>query len=107
MRAAYRATAQRLTSGTKAVQGAAEELRRRLPADMVTPEGEVLLPMSREGIRVAVLNAERYADRAVERQVKAGRVQVGVLGGGNLFVCLYAYLHALARSSVVHMFNMV
>lgn len=35
----------------------------------------VRLPMSSEGLRMALLNAERYAERNVQRQVKAGKVR--------------------------------
>lgn len=33
-------------------------------------------PRSRDGLKVALLNAERYAERAVQRRVASGRVKV-------------------------------
>ncbi len=37
---------------------------------------EVRLPFSKDGLKMALLNAERYADRNVERFVKSGQVGV-------------------------------
>ncbi len=41
------------------------------------------LPFSRDGLRMALLNAERYAERNVQRRVKAGKVKVRGGGGGG------------------------
>jgi hypothetical protein len=37
---------------------------------------QVRLPFSKEGLKVALLNAERYADRNVERQIAAKKVEI-------------------------------
>lgn len=36
----------------------------------------VLLPFSRKGLKMAILNSERYVDKVVERRVKAGIVEL-------------------------------
>lgn len=44
---------------------------------------QVRLPFTKEGLRMALLNAERYSDRNVERHFKAGRVAVRGGRGGQ------------------------
>lgn len=46
------------------------------PAAAVAAPAQVRLPFSREGLRVAQLNAERYAQRNIDRHVRAGKVKV-------------------------------
>lgn len=75
IRANFRNTAQRALSGTKTEQAAIEGLKQRLSSHQLEDD-EVRLPISRKGIEVALLNAERYADRNVARHVKAGKVTV-------------------------------
>ena len=50
-------------------------LQEQVPKEMLVDGGEaVRLPMSPAGLRMALLNAEQYADRNVQRQFKAGKV---------------------------------
>ena len=39
-------------------------------------EDQVRLPFSKEGLKIALLNAERYAERNVQRHVAANKVSV-------------------------------
>ena len=55
-------------------RGLSLETAGRLAEGLMTPEGEVRLPFSREGIRQAVLNAERFAGRNVRRALEAKEV---------------------------------
>ncbi|KAG2496818.1 hypothetical protein HYH03_005224 [Edaphochlamys debaryana] len=48
----------------------------RASPDLLTESGEVRLPFSREGLRLAVLNAERFSERNVQRFVRAGEATV-------------------------------
>lgn len=77
VRDTYRTAAQELLGANKgALQELEQGARERLPADMLTEEGEVRLPFSRQGLKAAILNSERYARRSVERQMRSGKVQV-------------------------------
>jgi len=76
LRESYREGAQRALAGTNLAARQQEGLKVLLPDKMLTEQDEVRLPFSREGVKVAALNAERYARRNVERHVKAGRVEV-------------------------------
>lgn len=50
-----------------------DSLRRMLILDDLNTL-QMRLPFSKEGLKLALLNAERYAERNVQRQVKAGGV---------------------------------
>ncbi|GFR51883.1 hypothetical protein Agub_g14362 [Astrephomene gubernaculifera] len=83
LRAAYRETAQQLLSGSARNKEQVAGLASRLPPEMLVQGGsaeeeqvEVRLPFSREGLRLAVLNAERFAERNVQRHVRAQQVAV-------------------------------
>ncbi|GLC52457.1 hypothetical protein PLESTB_000631200 [Pleodorina starrii] len=76
LRDAYRETGQKLLAQSERNKEQLAALTERLGEGMLTAEGEVRLPFSREGIRMAVLNAERYAERSVRRQVEAKEVSV-------------------------------
>ena len=47
-----------------------------LPVSFFCLSPQVRLPFSREGLKLAVLNAERYAGRNVQRHVSSGKVVV-------------------------------
>ncbi|GIL60686.1 hypothetical protein Vafri_15214 [Volvox africanus] len=76
LREAYRETTQKLLANSERNKQQLETFTERLGEGMLTADGEVRLPFSREGIRIAVLNAERYAERNVRRQVEAKEVEV-------------------------------
>ncbi|EFJ48165.1 hypothetical protein VOLCADRAFT_74777 [Volvox carteri f. nagariensis] len=76
LRNAYRETSQKLLANSEQNKEQLATFTERLGEDLLTADGEVRLPFSREGIRMAVLNAERYAERNVRRQVEAKEVAV-------------------------------
>ncbi|GBG00029.1 ATP-dependent Clp protease proteolytic subunit [Raphidocelis subcapitata] len=74
LRECYRDAAQRVEP-PEAIAPRLAKLRERLPEGALVDGGSSMrLPFSREGLKMALLNAERYAGRSVERQVAAGRV---------------------------------
>lgn len=86
LREAYRDVTSKALEATDA-PGAWEEraavLKEKLPPDAFMPGGgdgrdlTLRLPFTREALRLSILQAEqRYSRRAVERQLKAGRVKV-------------------------------
>ena len=86
MRQSIRETSEGLSKAGGARQKEAEAqllegFKARLAPGMLTEKGEVRLPMSKAGLHMALLNAERYAGRNVERQLKAGKIEVGGPGG--------------------------
>ncbi|KAG2440735.1 hypothetical protein HXX76_003592 [Chlamydomonas incerta] len=76
LRAAYRDTSSKLLKNSSRNLEQIEEFKDRLPEDMLTEDGEIRLPFSRDGVKLAILNAERYADRNIARQVAANKVSV-------------------------------
>ncbi|KAG2441988.1 hypothetical protein HYH02_009781 [Chlamydomonas schloesseri] len=76
LRAAYRDTSSKLLKNSSRNSQQIEEFKDRLPDDMVTENDEIRLPFSRDGVKLAILNAERYADRNIARQVAANKVSV-------------------------------
>jgi hypothetical protein len=74
LRDCYREAAQKVEP-PEAIAPRLAKLREKLPEGMLLDGGSSMrLPFSREGLKMALLNAERFAERSVERQVKAGRV---------------------------------
>lgn len=74
LRDSYRGAAEAVTPPA-AVAARLEGLRSKLPGAALVDGGEAMrLPFSREGLKMALLNAERFAERSVKRQVAAGRV---------------------------------
>lgn len=64
-------------AGAKAAGVApAEQLWSVLPAELLSEDGRVRLPLSPAGLKMAVLNAEQYAGRVAQRMVKAGKVKL-------------------------------
>eukprot|EP00877_Chromochloris_zofingiensis_P007811 jgi/Chrzof1/3283/Cz12g19140.t1 len=77
LRDSYRETAKKVLSSSPKVKTELDALRQRLPDQALTDNGDSLrLPFSRDGLKMALLNAERYADRNVRRQLKAERVKM-------------------------------
>eukprot|EP00200_Dunaliella_tertiolecta_P005738 CAMPEP_0202357456 /NCGR_PEP_ID=MMETSP1126-20121109/11476_1 /ASSEMBLY_ACC=CAM_ASM_000457 /TAXON_ID=3047 /ORGANISM="Dunaliella tertiolecta, Strain CCMP1320" /LENGTH=384 /DNA_ID=CAMNT_0048950341 /DNA_START=258 /DNA_END=1412 /DNA_ORIENTATION=- len=76
LRRSYRDSAMRVLKGTNKVAEQMSALPQMLPEAMQTGQDEVRLPFSREGLRVALLNSERYAQRNIDRHVAAGKVKM-------------------------------
>lgn len=76
LRDSYRAAAQEVEP-SEAIAPRLERLRQQLPQDALVDGGKAMrLPFSREGLKMALLNAERFAEKSVQRQVDAGRVKM-------------------------------
>lgn len=74
LRDSYRDAAQKVQPAD-AIAPMLDKLRDALPEQALVDGGKNMrLPFSRDGLKMALLNAERYAESSVERQVKAGRV---------------------------------
>lgn len=65
-----------LLSRSSAVKKSIEQIRSKLPPEAMVSEDEIRLPFSATGLKAAVLNAERYGDRNVERHIKSGAVTI-------------------------------
>lgn len=80
LRESFRDTRQKLLSNSKMAKQSVEQLKQILPKEMVITgdngEDQVRLPFSKEGLKLALLNAERYADRNVQRHVAASHAEV-------------------------------
>lgn len=76
LREAYRAATIENLHDSPRIARDIDYVKARLPKDMMTSDDEVRVPFSKDGLKVALLNAERYADRNVQRQLKAGGVKV-------------------------------
>jgi len=80
LRESYRETSQAMRGSPAQVQRDMAHLKGSLPADMIISgdngEEQVRIPFSKEGLKLAVLNAERYAGRNVQRHVATKRVTV-------------------------------
>jgi len=77
LRQSYRETAQQVFGDSPEVAADLAALRKNLPEGALVDDGENLrLPFTAEGLKVALLNAERYAERNVARQIKSERVKV-------------------------------
>lgn len=66
-----------LTSAAQ-MEAHAGEMRSVLPEQMLTEDGDVRLPFSKAGLKMAVLHSERFSRRNVQRHVDSGTVKVGV-----------------------------
>lgn len=81
-RAAHRETASKLLGSAPQTAQKLAGFVERLEPDVLVggkddpASAEVRLPFSKDGLKMALLNAERYADRNVERFVKSGQVAV-------------------------------
>lgn len=80
VRASYREAKQGLLSKSKMGQQSVEQLKKHLPEEMIISgedgEDQVRLPFSKQGLKLALLNAERYAERNVQRHVSSSKVAV-------------------------------
>lgn len=80
LRSSFRDSAEQLLGRSTAAKAASDTLSGALPAEMVVTDDsgqeQVRLPFNREGLKLAVLNAERYAERNVQRHVAAKRVEL-------------------------------
>ncbi|KAL6753453.1 ClpP/crotonase-like domain-containing protein [Haematococcus lacustris] len=63
-------------SGTRLEAKALEGIRERAGEAYIPETDEVRLPFNYEGLKLAVLNAERFADRNIQRHVDAGMVSM-------------------------------
>lgn len=76
LRDSYRDAAAKATP-KEAVTARLGKLRSALPPAALVDGGDSMrLPFSREGLKMALLNAERYAPRSVARQAAAGRADL-------------------------------
>lgn len=68
--------AQRFYSKTQRNARQLEMIRKALDPTMIDDKDMVRLPITAQGLRMAVLNAERYAEINIERRKKAGLIEM-------------------------------
>lgn len=76
LRDSYRETRQKVYQHSEKMQEEMQALKDQLPEDMITSDDMVRLPFTKEGLKMAVLNAEQYGRRNVERRLKSKKVEV-------------------------------
>lgn len=75
-RDSIREGAERFYSKTKKNRAEIEMLRQLLPPETLDEDDMVRLPMTEKGLKLALLNAERFAANNIERRKFAGQIQI-------------------------------
>eukprot|EP00879_Flechtneria_rotunda_P014533 GHRR01015188.1.p1 GENE.GHRR01015188.1~~GHRR01015188.1.p1 ORF type:complete len:168 (+),score=50.95 GHRR01015188.1:610-1113(+) len=77
LRGSYREVARKIKGNSSVFSKEMDELCDIFPQQALTDDGQsVELPFTPEALKLALLNAERYAERQVQRQLKTQRVQL-------------------------------
>ena len=80
LRDSYREVSERVLGKSRRGKEALAAFKEHIPRELVVSgedgEEQVRLPFTKKGLKMALLNAERYADRNVQRHVSANKVVV-------------------------------
>jgi ATP-dependent Clp endopeptidase proteolytic subunit ClpP len=80
LRDSYREVSEKVLGRSRRGQEAMARFKGQVPQELVVTgedgEEQVRLPFTKKGLKMALLNAERYAERNVQRHVESSKVQV-------------------------------
>lgn len=80
LRDSYREVSERVLGRSRRAKETMAKFREQVPQELVVSgedgEEQVRLPFTKKGLKMALLNAERYAERNVQRHMSSNKVQV-------------------------------
>eukprot|EP00882_Tetradesmus_deserticola_P020769 GHRQ01022442.1.p1 GENE.GHRQ01022442.1~~GHRQ01022442.1.p1 ORF type:complete len:194 (+),score=87.53 GHRQ01022442.1:67-648(+) len=77
LRECYREAARKIKPNTSTYEADMQRARETFPAEALADGGDsVQVPFTADGLKLALLNAERYAERNVQRQLDSRRVKL-------------------------------